>query len=182
MKRIVFIVILQLWGCFLLSSFASPVVEDGVYSISCQQTDGYVALGAYHNVSPYICYVQDGQPMTEDAYWVVTNTADGYTFGGWYDGETKISDPTVLDNMYFKSASETVYKYDAAGTLLALATPIATLNKVIYQSEFSGNTAGNGGPPPRVFGMLSIVRMFSVTSSPSLPSPLVSACTMTPFS
>ena len=44
--------------CCTLFTFADSVVEDGVYSISCQQTDGYVALGSYHSVNPYIFYVQ----------------------------------------------------------------------------------------------------------------------------
>ena len=100
MKKIAFLLISQLWGCLLFPLFASPVVEDGVYSISCQQTDGYVALGAYHSVSPYICYVQDGQPMTEDAYWVVTNTADGYTFRNEVSGEYIIYTSGRVDAYY----------------------------------------------------------------------------------
>lgn len=60
--------------------FADPILADGVYYISCQQGDGYVGLGEYHDVNPYICYVTDGSAMTDDAYWVVTNTRSGYTF------------------------------------------------------------------------------------------------------
>ncbi|MCR5780955.1 MAG: CotH kinase family protein [Bacteroidaceae bacterium] len=59
---------------------ADPILADGVYYISCQQGDGYVGLGEYHDVNPYICYITDGSAMTDDAYWVVTNTQSGYTF------------------------------------------------------------------------------------------------------
>ena len=100
MKKIAFLLFLQLCGCFLLPSLASPIVEDGVYSISCQQTDGYVALGAYHNIDPYICYVQDGQPLTEDAYWIVTNTANGYTFQNEVSGEYIIYTTGRVDRYY----------------------------------------------------------------------------------
>ena len=85
MKRLT-VLFLSLWCCTLFT-FADPIVEDGVYSISCQQTDGYVALGSYHSVNPYICYVQDGSELTEDAYWVVTNTDGGYTFQNEASGE-----------------------------------------------------------------------------------------------
>ena len=100
MKKIAFILFLQLCGCFLLPSFAGPVVEDGVYSISCQQVDGYVALGAYQNVLPYICYVTGEQEKTEDAYWIVTNTANGYTFRNEASGEYIIYTTGRVDAYY----------------------------------------------------------------------------------
>ena len=100
MKKIAFILFLQLCGCFLLPSFASPIVEDGVYSISCPQVDGYVALGAYQNVLPYICYVTGEQEKTEDAYWIVTNTANGYTFRNEASGEYIIYTTGRVDAYY----------------------------------------------------------------------------------
>ena len=100
MRKIVFLLFLQLWGCFLLPSFAGPVVEDGVYSISCLQVDGYVALGSYQNVLPYICYVTGEQEKTEDAYWVVTNTANGYTFQNEASGEYIIYTSERVDAFY----------------------------------------------------------------------------------
>ena len=100
MKKIVFLLVLQLCVGFLSSAYADTVVEDGVYSISCQQTDGYVALGAYHSVDPYICYVKDGQPLTEDAYWIVTNTENGYTFQNEVSGEYLIYTTGRVDSYY----------------------------------------------------------------------------------
>lgn len=98
-KRFIFFYII-LSSC-LCGAYASPPIEDGVYSISCQQTDGYVGLGAYHDISPYICYVQDGQPMTEDAYWVITNTRSGYTFRNEATGQLMVYTPE-RDDAYYK--------------------------------------------------------------------------------
>lgn len=98
-KRFIFFYII-LSSC-LCGAYASPPIEDGVYSISCQQTDGYVGLGAYHGISPYICYVQDGQPMTEDAYWIVTNTRSGYTFRNEATGQLIIY-TSERDDQYYK--------------------------------------------------------------------------------
>lgn len=67
-------------GWFSTSAYADAPIEDGVYYISNLSTDGYLGLGAYHSVDPYIYYVTDGQEMTEDGWWVVTNTRSGYTF------------------------------------------------------------------------------------------------------
>ena len=99
MKNKIFFFIL-LWECALFHLLASSVVEDGVYSISCQQTDGYVALGAYQNVNPYICYVMNGQTLTADAYWVVTSTAKGYTFRNEVSGEYLIYTTGRVDAYY----------------------------------------------------------------------------------
>ena len=73
----------------LLAVITSAVaaIEDGVYSISCAQTDGYVALGAKQDMTPYICYINDGGTIAADGYWVVTNTRSGYTFRNEVSGE-----------------------------------------------------------------------------------------------
>lgn len=98
-NNIVFVILL--WGCMLFPSLATPIVEDGIYSISCQQTDGYVALGAYQNVNPYVCYISNGQPLTADAYWMVTNTAKGYTFRNEVSGEYLVYTAERVD-IYYK--------------------------------------------------------------------------------
>ena len=84
MKKRLILVVLSLLGSVM---FAAAAIEDGVYSISCAQTDGYVALGAYHDMSPYICYVSDGDPIAADGYWMVRNTGSGYTFCNEVSGE-----------------------------------------------------------------------------------------------
>ncbi|MBO4801149.1 MAG: CotH kinase family protein [Bacteroidaceae bacterium] len=94
------LLLLHLWCCLLIPALASPLVADGVYSISCQQVEGYVGLGAYHNVAPYICYVKDGQSKTEDAYWVVTYTDNGYTFQNEASGEWLIYTSERVDAYY----------------------------------------------------------------------------------
>jgi len=93
------ILLAHLWCC-LLTANAAPVVADGIYSISCQQKEGYVALGAYHGMSPYICYVQDGSELTEDAYWVVTNTDNGYTFQNEASGQWLVYTADRVDAYY----------------------------------------------------------------------------------
>ena len=84
MKHRLTILILSLVCCL---NFVSAAIEDGVYSISCQQVDGYVALGGKHAVDPYICYITDGGTIAADGYWVVTNTRSGYTFRNEVSGE-----------------------------------------------------------------------------------------------
>ena len=76
-----------LWGCFPLHVLAQSAIEDGVYYISCSRQDGYLGLGAYHGVDAYIYYVTDGQKMTEDGYWVVTNTDQGCTIRNQASGQ-----------------------------------------------------------------------------------------------
>ena len=84
MKKRLTLLVLSLVGCI---TFAAAAIEDGVYSISCAQTEGYVALGAKHDMAPYICYVDDGGTIAADGYWVVTNTRSGYTFRNEVSGE-----------------------------------------------------------------------------------------------
>ena len=67
-------------GLFPASALADAPVEDGVYYISNLTTEGYLGLGTYHNVDPYIYYVANESEITEDGWWIVTNTRSGYTF------------------------------------------------------------------------------------------------------
>ncbi len=83
MKNHFFILLLCFFACF--GSFRSVAladapIEDGVYYISNATTDGYLGLGKFHDVDPYIYYVTDGLDRTADGYWVITNTRSGYTF------------------------------------------------------------------------------------------------------
>lgn len=66
--------------CCICGVYADPVIEDGVYFITCEQGEGYVALGGKHDMLPFICYVNDMSSIAADGYWVVTNTRSGYTF------------------------------------------------------------------------------------------------------
>ena len=96
MKTCFFILYIFLLGC-LCNIYADTPIEDGVYSISCTKMDGYLGLGAYHNVDPYIYYVTDGQDMTDDAYWVITNTQSGYTIRNQASGEILVFTTDRID-------------------------------------------------------------------------------------
>ena len=85
---------------FGTSKVAGAVVEDGVYSISCQQAPGYVALGAQHGVDPYICFINDGNDISTDGFWMVTNTSSGYTFRNEASGEYLVFTPDRIDAYY----------------------------------------------------------------------------------
>ncbi|MCR4593079.1 MAG: CotH kinase family protein [Bacteroidaceae bacterium] len=87
--------------CFYWCSLnAFGALENGVYSISCLVGDGYVGLGSYHDVAPYICYVKDGGTMTGDAYWVVTSTKSGYTFRNEASGQYLVYTSDRVDAYY----------------------------------------------------------------------------------
>ena len=98
--RIRFALLLVVLSSCFGSLYANAPIEDGIYSISCRQVDGYVALGANHDVLPYICYVQDGEPLTADAYWIVTSTANGYTFQNEASGAYLIYTSGRVDAYY----------------------------------------------------------------------------------
>ena len=68
-----------LWGSLPQVTLADSPIADGVYYISCTKEEGYLGLGSYHNVDPYIYYVTGEEERTADAYWVITNTRSGYT-------------------------------------------------------------------------------------------------------
>ena len=83
------------------STTTVQALEDGVYSISCQQVNGFVALGAYQNMDAYICYVTGSQDLTDDAYWIITNTDQGYTFKNQASGQYLIYTDD-RDDRYYK--------------------------------------------------------------------------------
>lgn len=66
-------------GLFPAQADAAPHVESGVYHISNLTLDGFLGLGSYHYAAPYIFYVTDEEELTADAYWIVEETASGYT-------------------------------------------------------------------------------------------------------
>ena len=82
-------------------ALAAALVEDGVYYISNATTEGYLGLGKYHNVDPWIYYVTDGQEKTEDGYWVITNTRSGYTFRNEATGQMLVF-TTEREDQYYK--------------------------------------------------------------------------------
>ncbi|MBO7068223.1 MAG: CotH kinase family protein [Bacteroidaceae bacterium] len=86
-------------GC-IFDVFADTPIEDGVYYISNATQDGYLGLGKYHDVDPYIYYVTDGQDKTADAYWVITNTRSGYTFCNEATGELLVFTSDRVDQYY----------------------------------------------------------------------------------
>ena len=79
-KRFVICLSICLLACLPQTVHADGPIEDGVYSISCTKLAGFLGLGLFHSVNPYIYYVADGSELTEDGYWVITNTESGYTF------------------------------------------------------------------------------------------------------
>lgn len=87
-------------GFFSFTLYANASIEDGVYYISCTKLDGYLGLGKYHNVDPYIYYVTDGQEKTADGYWLITNTRSGYTFRNEATGQLLIYTAERVDQYY----------------------------------------------------------------------------------
>ena len=103
MKKRFSTLIICLLACIGLhptAALADAPVGDGVYYISCTQRDGYVGIGAYHYVDPFIYYVTDGEDMTEDAYWIVTNTRSGYTFRNQATGQLLVFTTERVDQYY----------------------------------------------------------------------------------
>ena len=92
--------ILCLFGC-LSAVFADAPIADGVYYIANATQDGYLALGAYHDVDPYIYYVTDGSAKTKDAYWLINYTRSGYTFRNEASGQYLIF-TYDRDDAYYK--------------------------------------------------------------------------------
>ena len=99
MKARFFLLYILFLGC-LCNIYADTPIEDGVYTVSCTKEDGYLGLGAYHNVDPYIYYVTDGQKQTEDAYWVITHTQLGYTIRNQASGELLVFTTERVDQYY----------------------------------------------------------------------------------
>jgi len=81
-------------------ALADAPVEDGVYYISNTALDGYLGLGAYHDVYPYIYYVSGAQDRTADGYWVITNTESGYTFRNEATGQLLVFTYDRVDQYY----------------------------------------------------------------------------------
>ena len=103
MKRKLFIFLISLFAClgtFPTLAYADSPIEDGVYYISNTTLEGYLGLGSYHSVDPYIYYVTDGQSKTADAYWIITNTRSGYTFRNEATGEYLVFTYNRLDQYY----------------------------------------------------------------------------------
>ena len=104
MKKYLFTPLFYLFawlGCLPTIALADGPIEDGVYYISIPLREGYLGLGAYHNVDPYIYYVTDEQDKTADAYWVITNTESGYTIRNEATGELLVYTPDRV-NQYYK--------------------------------------------------------------------------------
>ncbi|MCH5169172.1 MAG: CotH kinase family protein [Prevotellaceae bacterium] len=95
-----FISLIACLGRFSQHAFAQASIEDGVYYISNATQDGYLGLGKYHNVDPYIYYVTGGQDKTADAYWEVTKTSAGYTFRNEDTGQWLIFTTGRVDQYY----------------------------------------------------------------------------------
>ncbi|MBR1499829.1 MAG: CotH kinase family protein [Bacteroidaceae bacterium] len=103
-KRFFISLVISLSACFMggfpQHALAQTAIEDGVYYISCSREDGYLGLGAYHSVDPYIYYVTDGQKMTEDGYWLVTNTDQGCTIRNQASGQLLLFTYDRVDQYY----------------------------------------------------------------------------------
>ena len=109
MKTRFFTLLISIFACLgLCSSQASAAsVEDGVYYITCSSMndEGYLGLGAYHDVDPYIYYVTDGQAIAKDGYWVITNTGSGYTFRNQESGQLLVYTTDRVDLYYIFAAA-----------------------------------------------------------------------------
>lgn len=81
-------------------ALANGPIEDGVYYISCTKLEGFLGLGAYHNVDPYIYYVAYEEEKTDDAYWIITYTQSGYTFRNEATGQLLVFTTGRVDQYY----------------------------------------------------------------------------------
>ena len=97
---IFFTLFLACQGLLPSVAFAAAPVEDGVYYIANATTEGYLGLGKYHNVDPYIYYVTDGLDKTPDGYWIITNTRSGYTFRNEATGQLLVFTTERVDQYY----------------------------------------------------------------------------------
>lgn len=100
MKARIYLLFFILLGCFG-NMLAAATLEDGTYTISCTKLNGYLGLGSYHGVNPYIYYVEGSLDMMEDAYWVITHTEQGYTFRNKATGQLLVF-TTGRDDLYYK--------------------------------------------------------------------------------
>ncbi|MBO6189758.1 MAG: CotH kinase family protein [Alloprevotella sp.] len=97
-----FLLTLSLLLCAAAAT-ATPNIKSGskyFFSVGSVNYDGYIGLGSYHNVSPYI-YLYTGDDTLEDAYWVVTKDGSGYTFKNAATGQY-LSFTTGRNNNYYK--------------------------------------------------------------------------------
>lgn len=95
--------LIALFACMGLlptAALADAPIADGVYHILNATTDGYLGLGDFHNVDPYIYYVTDGEEITEDGCWIVTNTRSGYTFRNQASGDWLVFTYDRVDQFY----------------------------------------------------------------------------------
>ncbi len=99
MKQRFALLLVVLSSCFG-SLYADAPIEDGVYSISCSNVSGFLGLGAYHGVDPYIYYVTGEEEKTDDGWWVITYTPSGYTFRNEATDEMLIYTPDRVDAYY----------------------------------------------------------------------------------
>lgn len=103
MKNCIYTLLIYLVSglCFSSSiAYAGTPIEDGTYYISNTALDGYLGLGKYHDVDPWIYYVTDGQEKTDDGYWVITNTRSGYTFRNEATGQLLVFTTERVDQYY----------------------------------------------------------------------------------
>lgn len=102
MKRILYTLLISLFAltAFQAAALADVPLESGVYSIACTKLDGFLGLGSYHQVDPYIYYVTEEQEKTADAYWVITETDLGYTFRNEATGQLLVFTYDRVDQYY----------------------------------------------------------------------------------
>ena len=99
-NRFTTLVLICFLACLPTAVFAGSPIADGVYYITCTKLDGFLGLGAYHDVDPHIYYVATGEEKTDDAYWVITNTQSGYTFRNEASGEWLVFTTDRVDQFY----------------------------------------------------------------------------------
>ena len=99
-NRFTALLFICLFACLPTSVFADAPIEEGVYYIACTQREGFLGLGAYHNVDPYIYYVTNEEEKSVDGYWVITNTRSGYTFRNEATGQLLVFTTDRVDQYY----------------------------------------------------------------------------------
>ncbi|MBO4612773.1 MAG: CotH kinase family protein [Bacteroidaceae bacterium] len=150
MKTRFFTLLISIFACLgLCSSQASAAsIEDGVYYITCSSMndEGYLGLGAYHDVDPYIYYVSGGQNITKDGYWVITNTGSGYTFRNQESGQLLVYTTDRVD-LYYKNmtlADESLGDYSEYWNLIENYDGTFSVQSVANTAHYWNLRSGTG--------------------------------------
>ena len=97
------LIITSILSTFATLALASPApidIQDGTYTISCIERTGYLALGSFHSADPYIYYLTNTDEIPQDAYWLVKNENNAYSFQNLASGQYLVYTTDRVDQYY----------------------------------------------------------------------------------